>query len=489
MIIPFGNYEPDKSRYSVGSTSVATNVLPVADGWGPMPTLSIYTEALAASPKGLTLVRTSTGGYQTYAGTQTKLYKLDTGSTPNTWTDVTRLVGGDYAVPSTDSWSWVRFRNDLIALNLTDDPQYIDVDSGTEFAALPGSPPKARFGWSAGDFLCFGNNASFPNRVRWAAFSTDREWTLQTRGAGLQDIVRGDEVQGGIGDSNGAIVMQRNQIVAMQKVVNVSAAFDFSAVLNPYQGTIAPYGFAVAGSGSGLLFYPNENGFFKGVEGNPIGAERVDRWFFSSDADRDYLQEIQASVDPYNKIVWFNYRKVGGTRGLLGYNWQLDRWCYSDQNVSYISAITTAGITWDGLDSLYATIDDVDEPYDSRLFAGGRPTLAAFDSSNQLGTFSGQNAAVTLETADVQLKPGRRAFLKGVRLLGDCGTFTMKVGTSEYPGGTVTWSSAVSPHATTGICPFRSAGLFHRFRLEIPAGTSWNVVSGIETFEQEEGDR
>jgi hypothetical protein len=67
--------------------------------------------------------------------------------------------------------------------------------------------------------------------------------------------------------------------------------------------------------------------------------------------------------------------------------------------------------------------------------------------------------------------------------------FTLKVGTSEYPGGTVTWSSASSPHATTGICPFRSAGLFHRFRLEIPAGTTFTVVSGIETFEQDEGER
>jgi hypothetical protein len=487
MIIPFGNYEPDKSRYTVGSTSVATNCLPVQDGWGPMPTLTTFTTALAAAPKGVTLVRTSTGGYQIYSGTTTNLYKLDTTATPNTWTDVTRAAGGNYAVPPGDSWAWVRFRNDLVALNLTDAPQQIDVDVGTQFAALSGSPPNSRFGWVAGDFFVLGYNSSLPFRVRWGAFSSDTEWTLQTRGAGLQDIVNGGEVQGGIGSEDGAIIMQRNQILAMRKVVNVSAAFDFASVLNPYQGTIAPYGFAMGGEG--LLFYPNENGFFQGVEASPIGAERVDRWFFSSDADRDYLAEIKASIDPYNKICWFNYQKVGGAKALLGYNWQLDRWCYSDQNVSYITAIATAGITWDGLDSLYATIDDVSEPYDSRLFAGGRPTLAAFDSNNKLGTFTGSNAAVTLETADVQLVRGKRAFLKGARLLGDCSAFTLKVGTSEYPGGTVTWSSASSPHATTGICPFRSAGLFHRFRLEIPAGTTFTVVSGIETFEQDEGER
>jgi hypothetical protein len=278
-MIPFGALSPDSSRYTLGATSVATNVLPVADGWAPMPTLSTFTTALSSAPKGLIMVRTSTGGYQAYAGETTKLDRLNTGATPNTWDDVTRTVGGAYALPPGDIWSFNRYGSRLIACELTDQPQFIDVDAGGLFADLPGTPPKSRFTWTAGDFLVLGYNATFSNRVRWSAFNNSEEWTLQTRGAGLQDILSGNEVQGGIGSDQGAIVFQRNQILAMQKVVNVSAAFDFSNVLNPYRGTIAPYGIATANTGQ--IFYPAKTAFTGGRwptyrcrEGRPLVFER-----------------------------------------------------------------------------------------------------------------------------------------------------------------------------------------------------------------------
>lgn len=500
MLVPFGPFSPDSSRYNPGSTSVATNCLPVADGWGPMPTLTTFTTALSSAPRGLILVRTSSGGYQVYAGEVTKLDKLDTSVTPNAWTDVTRSVGGAYAVPPGDSWSFTRYGSRLVATNITNEIQFIDVDAGVLFANLPGSPPNTRFVFVAGDFLGTGYNANQPNRVRWSAFNNSEEWTLQTRGAGLQDILSGNEVQGGIGSDQGAIIFQRNQILAMQKVVNVSAAFDFSNVLNPYRGTIAPY--AIVATNTGQIFYPCEDGFYQGVDGTAIGAERVDRWFFNEEVDRDYLQEIRGGVDPYNKIVWFNYRRVGGSSALIGYAWQLDRWCYSDQNITYISAITTPGLTWDGLDNLYANIDAVNEAFDSRLFAGGRPTLAAFDSTFKLGTFSGPNAAVTLETADVHLIKGKdgkgqRSFLKSAALIGDCTDFTLSVGTSEVPGGVVTWHGPFSPD-TANLIYFHDSrvpqsggvsGLYHRFRLNITAGATWKVVTALEADADAEGTR
>jgi hypothetical protein len=439
----------------------------------------------------LTLVRTSTGGYQIYAGTETNLYKLDTTTAPYPWEDVSRLAGGAYALPPGDQWSFVRYGSRLMGFELADTPQFIDVDAGTDFANLPNAPT-ARFGWVAGDFLVAGYNASFPNRVRWSAFNNSEAWELQVRGASLQDINYGNEVQGGIGSEDGAIIFQRNAITTMSKTLDVSAAFTFQ-VVNPYRGTIAPYSLAVAGVG--LIFYLSEDGFYMGGDGQPIGAEKIDRWFLNEQIDRDYLQEVTAAVDPFSKIVWFAYRKVDGSKARVGFNWQLQRWCYSDINVTQIAALATPGITWDGLDGFYATIDDVDEPFDSRLFAGGRPTMAGFDADTfQLGWFTGENAAVTLETADIALsvsKQGKpqRTFLIGARLVGDCTDFTLMVGTSDYPGGLVTWTTAKSPHPTTGICPFRSSGLYHRFRLEIPEGADWKVVSGLETFETEEGTR
>ena len=499
MIVPFGPLSPDSSKYNPGATSVATNCLPVADGWGPSPGLTIVSAALSSAPRGVALVRTSAGGYQIYVGLETALNKLVTTSAPYTWEDVTRTVGGAYALPPGDSWCFNQYGTRLIASEVTDAIQYIDVDSGTDFANLPGSPPNTKFTWVAGDFLVTGYNASFPYRVRWSAFNNSEEWTLQTRGASLQDNFDGGEVQGAIGSEAGAIVFQRSKIRVMSKIENVSAAFRFD-VVNPYRGTIAPY--SIAAAGPNQIWYLSEQGFCMGVEGTPIGAERVDRWFLNEEIDLDYLQEVKSAIDPYNKIVWFNYRKVGGAKARLGYAWQLDRWCYADTNVAEIAALATPGLTWDSLDSLYATIDDVDEPFDSRLFAGGRPTLAGFDSDNKLGWFTGANVACTIETADVHLIKGKdgtgqRAFLKSAVLIGDCTNFTLSVGTSEVPGGTVTWHGPFSPE-TTNIVYFHDSrlpqsggvsGLYHRFRLNIPAGAVWKVVTALEADAIPEGKR
>jgi hypothetical protein len=501
MFVPLGPLEPDKSRYNAGATSVAINCMPIADGWAPMPGLTVVTEALTTAPRGVVLVRTSTGGYQIYVGEENRLNKLNTTIAPYTWEDVSRLVGGAYALPPGDSWSFVHYGSRLVAFELADTPQFIDVDSGTDFANLPGSPPTARFGWVAGDFLVTGYNASFPNRVRWSAFNNSEAWELQVRGASLQDILSGAEVQGGIGSDNGAIIFQRNQIASMVKTVDVSAAFDFSVVPNPYRGTIAPY--SIAATNAGLIFYLSEDGFYMGIEGQAIGAEKVDRWFLNGEVDLDFLQEVSSAVDPFNKIVWFNYQKIGGSKARLGYNWQLQRWCYADTNVSQIAALATPGLTWDGLDALYATIDDVDEPFDSRLFAGGRPTMAGFDSDFKLGWFTGANSAVTLETADVPLIKGKdgvgqRSFLKSATLIGDCADFTITVGTSDYPGGPVTWHGPFSPSAATGKVYFKDtrlpdaggvSALFHRFRLNIPEGAEWTVVTGLEADANAEGTR
>lgn len=498
-IVALGPLEPDKSKYNPTSISVAVNCLPVADGWGPSPSLTIVSQALASAPRGVALARTSSGGYQIYVGLVDKLNKLDTASAPYAWEDVTRLVGGAYAVPPGDSWCFVQYGTRLVAFELADVPQFIDVDSGTDFVNLPGSPPNARFGWVAGDFLVTGYNASFSYRVRWSAFNNSEEWTLQTRGASLQDNFDGGEVQGGIGSEQGAIVFQRSKIRVMQKTLDVSAAFQFD-VLNPYRGTIAPY--SIAAAGPNQIWYLSEQGFNQGIEGTPIGAERVDRTFLTELIDLEKLQEVSSAIDPYNKIVWFNGQKIGGERFRLGYAWQLDRWCYADTNVAQIAALATPGMTWDGLDSLYATIDDANEPFDSRLFAGGRPTLAGFDATNKLGWFTGPNEAVTLETADVHLVKGKdgkgqRSFLKSAVLIGDCTDFTLSVGTSDVPGGVVTWHGPFSPDIAN-IVYFKDSrlpqssgvsGLYHRLRLEIPLGASWKCVTALETSEDPEGTR
>ena len=479
-MIPFPPFEPDKSPFNGGAGDNLKNCLPVADGWGPMPSLSVISEALPGTFKNGAYVRTSSGDFVVIAGTSTGLYRLDT--TDFSWVDISG-PSAPYNVPLNDLWSFTLFGPNLIANSLGDVPQTYDIDAGGNFADLGGSPPVAKFSWAAGDFLVLAHLANEPSALQWSGLNNSAYWTIGQRGADKQLLPSGGEIMGGIPDQRGALVILRDAMQYMQFAPSSGYTFTFSPA-NEKRGTVAPY--SIVQIGPGQFVYLSEDGFFSGVAGQPIGAERVDRWFFQN-ADPARLVDVIGVADPYQKIVWWQFATPAGSKLLLGYDWQLDRWCYSDQDVSQMVALTTPGITWDGLDALYATIDDVDEPFDSRLFTGGRPTFAAFTTDQKLAYFTGPNKAATLETADIELVPGSRAFVNGGRVQTDCTGFTMEIGAADFHGDSFTYKSAVSPSTRSGHLPFRASGRLHKFRMNIPAGEEWSHVTGIAPFFTPEG--
>ncbi len=95
MIVPFAPFEPDKAPYTSAATAVAVNALPIADGWGPMPSLVPLANALSSAPRGSITARLSTGVQVTIAGTATGLYLVNNNGT---LTDVSG-TSAPYAVP------------------------------------------------------------------------------------------------------------------------------------------------------------------------------------------------------------------------------------------------------------------------------------------------------------------------------------------------------------------------------------------------------
>lgn len=481
-MIVFPAFEPDRSIFNPASSINVVNCVPVADGWGPLPDLTVISTALAAQCLGAVYVRTSAGAYKIFAGTATKLYQYNSATLG--WDDVTRLAGGNYAVPSGDKWSFTVFGSNLIAHNIADDIQFINVDSGTNFALLAGSPPKAKYSWIAGEYLVLGNIASFPNRIMTSGIGDATFWTIGQKGCDIQDFPDGEEIMGGKGSQQGAVIFQRTRIRSMTVT---TGDFSFRTdVLNQDRGVISAL--SIAEIAPGQYFYYSADGFFLGVDGTPIGRERVDKWF-DAEIDRSATNEIRAMLDPFQKIVWVQAKRANTTKFLLGYHWGLDRWCYADNNVTEMASLVTPAVTIDGMDLYYATIDDASEPFDSRLFTGGTPTMAVFDSSNRLCYLTGTPRAATLDTADIELNPGMRSFLREARVYTNSPTFTLKAITSDFHGGARTVGSAVIPYSTTATCHFRTPGRIHAFRMEIPEGTDWDHVIGIEPTAAIEGQR
>lgn len=481
-MIPLPLFEPDKSPFNAAASDNLKNCLPVADGWGPMPSLTEISDSLGAECKGAVYVRTSSGTYTVVAGTETALYKLNTSDF--SWTDISG-ASAPYSVPTGDLWQFTVFGTKLIANTLGDVPQVYDIEAGGTFADLGGSPPTAKFSWAAGDFLVFGYLTGEPNAVQWSGLNNSAYWTIGEQGSDKQILPSGGEIMGGIADQRGALIIQRNAMQYMQFAPGTGYTFTFSPA-NEKRGTIASN--SVAQIGPGQFVYLSEDGFFSGVAGQPIGAERVDRWFFEN-VDQAYLADVKAVADPFQKIVWWQFPTVNATKLLLGYDWQLDRWCYSDQDVSQMVALSTPAITWDGLSALYTTIDEVAEAYDSRLFAGGRPTFAAFTTGNKLAYFTGSNKAATLETAAVELVPGMRSWVNGGRAQTDCTDFTAEIGAADYHGDTFTYKTAVSPSTRSKHIPFRASGRLHRVRFNIPAASDWTHMTSVTLFAAAEGEQ
>jgi len=481
-VIPFPPFEPDRTPFAPGTSPNIVNCLPVADGWGPLQQFVAVSQALPAGPKGAIAVRTSSGSYKIFAFTTTRAYQLNT--TDWSWTDVSRLAGGDYACPPNDQWSLAVFGSFLIAANLADEPQHIDIDSGTNFAALPGSPPRAKFVGTAGDFVVLAHTTTSPLQVRTSAIGNAGAWTVGLNLAGDQTLPDGEDISGLFSAETGCLIFQRKKI--RQIAVTGSVDYPFAInVVNASRGAIAPY--SMAGIGPDILGYLSPDGFCLGVEGRTIGSERVDRWFFET-IDQSQVQDVRGAIDPYKKCFLWQATKPDTTKFMAGYSWALDRWFYSDQNTALLADLVTPSISWDGANALFANWDAANVAWDSRLLIGGAPTFGGFDAQNRLGFFTGTPMAASLDSGALWLANPRRAFVTGARAVTDAAAHTLSFGAAEKHASAISFGTPVAPNSL-GKCDRRVAGLLHRFRLNIGAGESWTHADGLVPDFRAEGFR
>lgn len=475
MRIPLPAFEPDKSKYDPTVSNNVLNAYPSASGWKPMPNYVEISDALPSECRGATFVRTSSGTYRIIACTQTGVYELNTAD--YSWTDITG-PSGPYTGPSfPETWTLTRFGEQLIIHNYNDPAQVYDVEAGGAVSDLAGAPPQAKYSWVSGDFLVFGylNQSYGQKTVQWSEVNNIESWRIGKNGCDYQTLPEGDEIMGGFAEQGGFTVIQR---AGMQFFPFAPASgFTFTrTVVNPKQGSVAPR--SIVSIGPGAFFYLSEDGFFGGVNREPIGAERVDAWFLEQ-IDQTNLQDVQGVADPFEKIVWWRYQTSSGDSRLLGYDWQLNRWCASNLNVGEMVAMATPSLTWDGLDALYASISEVSEPFDSRLFSGGRPTFATFSPNNKLAYFSGANLEATFDTNQIEPDTTKRTFCKGSRVQTDATGFTVSHGVAPFHGQPITFASP-SMQNRAGYVPHRGDGRLHQFRVSIPAASVWSVVSSLE---------
>ena len=90
----------------------------------------------------------------------------------------------------------------------------------------------------------------------------------------------------------------------------------------------------------------------------------------------------------------------------------------------------------------------------------------------------GTPLAATLETGSVDLNRGGRSVLLGVRPLVNGGTWTVRAGTQDDLDDAVTYTTATSVTARTGVADFRNEGRYHR--VELTSSGTFETAQGAD---------
>src|SRR5690606_21013265 len=109
----------------------AQNVLPLIEGYGPMPSLQTPAAAAALSgpPRGIASLVLRDGAYVVYGFTETTIEQLQA---DDTWTE----IENGFSCTAGDDWSNEHFGNFLLATNTTDGLQAYDIEAAGSVSAV-----------------------------------------------------------------------------------------------------------------------------------------------------------------------------------------------------------------------------------------------------------------------------------------------------------------------------------------------------------------
>lgn len=495
MILPAAEWMPDAPSLSNPGINTARNVIPRSPtSYGPFSGLSAFsTTALGGPCLGAIGAQDSSGATYVFAGTADKLAKLAGGSTA--WDDVSDA--GGYSAAAGERWRFTQFKNTIVATDYSDDVQAFVLGSGaTAFSQLSAGAPRARYAAVIKSFLMLGNTSdpvggTLPERVWWSAENDPTNWPTPGSAAAQQVMSDYNDIVGpqgaitgivsNLANADGAIFFARG----IYRVVwaGPPSVFNFLPA-EGVRGTRSPD--SIVQIGGGMVPYLGDDGFysFDGAFSQPIGLNKVDKWFFAN-VNQGYLENIIGASDATGKVAMWLFPSSGNGTGIpdmaIMWHWGLNRWSVADLPAQWVFRMLSFGTALDTLPSLgYTTIESVPFSLDSRVWQGGQLLLGAIDTSGKLAYFNGSNLAAQIGTTELQPAPLLRAWINSSRPLVDGSTrATVSLGIRARLGDSVSWGLDVAQTAL-GECPQRADARYAQALVKVPAGEAWTHAEGVE---------
>jgi hypothetical protein len=468
--INFGEWLPDQPGVT-GALSDAVNCYPVTNGYAPILSEADYSNAAAAD-----LLVSFAGKYagivSLFGGSASNLYKF----TPGTRAMAALTTTGYSAV---EYWDAVQFGTKIIAANGINKLQAYTLNSGTYFADLDAAAPEAKYVTVVKDFVVAANVVGSENVVYWSDINDEEDWTPGTGSqSDFQVIPDGGDITGLAGGEFGLVFLER----AIYRMTYAGSPFffQFDAITRSL-GCISPGSIV---NYSGLTYFLADDGFYvcDGQSAKPIGAEKVDRWFFDRVNSVDLKNGISSAVDPEKRIIIWLFPNQSATNTLLIYNIPLNKWSYAETTADSVSSAMTPSVTLEDLDNFSTSIDALTISLDDRQWTGGQLLLAGTKGA-KIVTFSGAYKQAALTSGDIDMG---RSVVTLARPIVDDGSGSVAVASRELLDDAITFGDA-SVADSEGRCGLRSAGRYHRIKTT-PSGT-WRTAVAVDVDVSGQGNR
>ena len=164
---------------------------------------------------------------------------------------------------------------------------------------------------------------------------------------------------------------------------------------------------------------------------------------------------------------------VIGTTEANDQNWKItviDGTHFDLQSSVFMNVYVSGGTVGGSLDAMTLSLD----AYATAV----QPEIAQFSGSHVLGFFRGANLEATIESAE-QGTDENRLTIRGFRPVTDAATLYGSVSCRDTPSAAATAGAEVLVNARTGRCDLMQDTRYSRFKVRIPAATSWTFCAGV----------
>ncbi len=487
----FAEWAPDVVPWNNDVAAEALGVLPVDGGYAPFPQPDTSASLATDSPSATTYIR---GAFAARSVTDTiKIFAFSAsktwegGAAGAAWTD--RTNASSHTLATDEYWSAVQYGTNVIFANSGDNVMVIAAAGGGAATDLGGSPPNSRFPAVIGDYVFLGSTSNSVREIKNSGLNDSTTWTLGTKSSSAQTFQDGGAVQGIVGFEQGGFVFQSDTVRRLDLVTD--ARIFVPHKIDYAHGTTSPYSIVSHGN---EVFYYSPAGFVRlGFDGSfeQIGKGKVDGWFLENH-NVARPKAVIGAIDPVTQRIFWLYASASNASslvldGLIVYDIDRKRWTHASCALTYIFRALTPGATLSALAALYATLAAMaaaPTTFGADVWRGGAPGIAAFDSANKLGFFTGTPMAASVQTSMFEPVPGMRGYVRGFRLIGDAANAMGRIGGMERPQSAITWNAYAAVNGQ-GRIPARLSNRWAQIQVDTAVGESWTGLAGVE-FDQDD---